>query len=139
MAFDDAVQADEMARLVAVLMPHVLSGDDVRLATLRQQWAMASVEVRDGSPCGLYAHFMIPPSAARVGRVSGRGGIAEIPVQGCHLHAGYVLYVPDGALAFLEVYNFEEWPGPPFFGAPRAVEVSRAPTSSIPSEPGDEQ
>lgn len=116
------IAAQEMLRLARELIPVLLQGEDPRLETLREQWQVATVTISDASPCGFYADISVLPQVPRVEAASQGGGNAVIPVQGCEQPAGCVLYVMDGALHFLEVYNVIAWEEPPVFGPPQNVE-----------------
>jgi hypothetical protein len=100
-----AIVAVEMLRLVRELIPMLLEGEDPRLETLRRQWQAATATISAASSCGFYADIAVPPEAPRLEAASQYGGNAVIPVSDCEPPAGCVLYVVDGALHFLEVYN----------------------------------
>ena len=119
---DLAAAVPEMQRLARELIPLLLQGQDLRLELLRDQWAAATCTISNASPCGFYADIFVPPEILRIDTLSQGAGDAVIPVQGCDQPAGCVLYVVDGALQFLEVYNVVPWEWPPVFEQPTHVE-----------------
>jgi hypothetical protein len=129
---DLAVAVPEMQRLTRELMPMLLQGNDPRLEILRAQWQAAALSISNASSCGFYADILVPPKAPRVDAPSQGGGNATIPVQGYDQPAGCILYVVDGALQFLEVYNVIAWDRPPVFERPTHVEpfVFKAPVGA---------
>ena len=112
----------EMQRLAQELIPMLLQGDDPRLELLRQQWLVATVTISNASSSGFYLDIAIPSGASRVDAQDQCGGNAVIPVNGYDQPAGCILYIADGALHFLEVYNFTAWETPPHFGPPSHVQ-----------------
>ena len=117
-----ATKIQEMQRLAQELMPMLLQGDDPRLGLLRQQWLVATVSISNASSSGFYVDIVIPSDASRVDAPDQGGGNAVIPVNGYDQPAGCILYIADGALHFLEVYNFTAWETPPHFGPPSYIE-----------------
>jgi len=117
-----AATIKEMQRLAQELIPILLQGDDPRLELLRQQWQVATVTISNASSSGFFADISIPPGASRADVLDQGGGNAVIPVKGYDQPAGCILYIADGALHFLEVYNFMAWETPPHFGPPSHVE-----------------
>ncbi len=120
-----------MRRLARELIPMLLEGEDVRLKTLLLQWQTADVTIDAVSSWGFYADIAVRPEAPRVQAVSLCGGNAVIPVLGCQEPAGCVLYVVDGALHFLEVYNVAAWEKPPVFGLARDIQPLAFPASVV--------
>lgn len=109
----------------------LLEGEDARLKTLLLQWQTANVTISEASSCGFYADIAILPEAPRVQAASLCGGNAVIPVLGCREPSGCVLYVDDGALHFLEVYNVVAWEQPPVFGPVHGIQALEFPATLV--------
>lgn len=109
----------------------LLKGEDVRLKTLLLQWQTANVTISAASSCGFHADIAVLPEAPRVQAASLGGGNAVIPVLGCRKPAGCVLYVVDGALHFLEVYNVVAWEKPPLFGRVHGIQALAFPATVV--------
>jgi|LakWasMe79_HOW10_FD_contig_123_3429_length_884_multi_13_in_2_out_1_1 hypothetical protein len=118
-----AAAIPEMLRLAHELIPMLLQGEDPRMQILQQQWPLATVTISQPSPCGFYADISVPREAPRVVAPSQCSGNADIPVHGCNEPAGCILYVVDGSLQFLEVYNVIDWSEPPVFEHPQNVQA----------------
>src|SRR4249919_939894 len=119
---DLAIAVPEMLRLARELVPLLLQGDDPRLETLRRQWQVATISISSPSSCGFYADVSLPLDAPLIAAPNQGSGNAEIPVLGADQPAGCILYVVDGRLHFLEVYNVVEWAVAPSFGRPHCIE-----------------
>lgn len=122
---DIADAVPRMLKLTRALVPLLLEGEDPRLATLRQQWSVASVTIADPSYWGFYADVDVPPEVPRAGTANRCAGDAHIPVERVETaeqSTGCVLYVENGVLSYLEVYTAVRWPEPPVFGTPQHVE-----------------
>lgn len=120
-----------MQRIARELIPMLLEGEDARLKTLLLQWQTANVTIDAASCWGFYADIAVRPEVLRVQAVSLCGGNAVIPVLGCREPAGCVLYVVDGALDFLEVYNVLAWENPPVFGPAQDVQRFAFPATVV--------
>ena len=114
--------APEMRRLAEVIVPLLLVGQDERLEALRTQWAAATQSISGASGCGFFLDISVPADVPRVEAPDQGGGNAQIPVAGAEQPSGCVLYLVDGALRCLEVYNVIAWTAPLAFGAPMHVE-----------------
>lgn len=92
------------------LMAAFLAGDDLVLATLREQYATAVVTSRDLTGVGFFTHFAVAASAPRV--VPSDFIIHDIGVEvaGLEYGASAMLFVRDGLIDFLEVVTHSgEW------------------------------
>jgi len=112
----------EMERLARELMPLLLHGNDPRMELLRLQYQEASVAISDASLHGFYADISVPANAIRVEEPDHGAGDAVIPVKGEKHPAGCILYVVEGVLKFLEVYNHTAWVRPPVFETPNHIQ-----------------
>jgi len=117
-----ASAAPEMRRLAEALVPLLLVGPDERLEELRIQWAASTRSISDASSCGFFLEISVPADVPRIKAPDLGGGDALIPVVGDEQPSGCILYLVDGALSYLEVYNFVAWEVPPVFGTPTHVE-----------------
>jgi len=74
---------------------------------VRQQLSHATVSTRDYSEVGLFTNFAIPsdaPVRRDLGNAELDGVGAEIP--GLEHGAGFILFVRDGVISFLEGYTY---------------------------------
>jgi hypothetical protein len=99
------------------LMEVLLRGDHPVLAVLRAQLEGASVSKREFTGVGFFTTFAVPLTAPRLavrhpGHL-GRDVYADVP--GVENGAGFVLFLKDGALDFLEgfTYGEEQFPAEP--------------------------
>ncbi|MCI0184656.1 hypothetical protein [Sulfoacidibacillus ferrooxidans] len=94
-------------------MNKLLDGDDETLAKLRKQFGASAVRSRDLTGAGFYTHFELNDESLRlVGRPSFHfGDVIANKGDGDDL-LGFVLFVKDGFLDYLEGYTFgiEQWP-----------------------------
>lgn len=97
--------------LVERLVPGLIEGEHPTLATLRRQYARASVREIKRSGRAFHAKFEVPEDAPAVSPLDFAGGYAGIRLAGVTLRAGCVLYVRGGFLSTLEGYTYEDdWP-----------------------------
>jgi hypothetical protein len=108
------VSAD-LTPLEAAVLDKLLAKAGEPFDTIRQQLAHASVSSRKFTGVGFFTHFAIPPEAP-VGRdlrsTELRGIGAKIP--GVQDGAGFLLFIRDGVISFLEGYTYGNavWPDP---------------------------
>ena len=91
----------------------LLAGADDRLAILRSQLNSATVDRREMSGVGFFTHFSIPPDGPLLVAGPRRIVLGDVyaEVNGLQHPAGFLLFVDDGALNFLECFIFDErWP-----------------------------
>jgi len=112
----------EMRRLAEAVVPLLLAGPDERLNVLRAQWTASTKSIFSASSCGFFLDISVPADVPRVKARNQGGGSALIPVAGSEHPSGCILYLVDGALSYLEVYNAVPWASPLVFGVPRQVE-----------------
>lgn len=95
------------------MLQKLLDGDHPVLAALREQLSGLSVKERKLTGAGFFTEFAtaatvnpVPLSAGQV-----RFGDVQATIRGLKHGAGFLLYVDQGLLHFLEGYSFEEpWP-----------------------------
>ena len=91
----------------------LLAGADDRLAVLRSQLNSAAVDRREMSGAGFFTHFSIPHTVPRLVPGPKRVVIGDVyaEVTGLQHPAGFLLFVDDGALNFLECFIVDDrWP-----------------------------
>jgi len=90
----------------------LLAGEDDRLAVLRAQLNGASVARRELSGAGFFAHLSIPASLSRLHeRKQLIIGDLYSELAGLQHPAGFLLFVTDGILDFLECFIVDDrWP-----------------------------
>jgi hypothetical protein len=103
----------QLTTLEADVIDKLLAGDSPVLECLRHQWANANVSRRELSGAGFYVYFALEtlsvPKATNAASL--RLGDVEATIEGLQNGAGFVLFVTDGYLDFLEGYSYEEpWP-----------------------------
>lgn len=93
-------------------MDVLLSGDAPALSTLRVQFHVAEVGRRDYTGVGFFTRFSVPAHTQRLQECSClRLTNAAADIEGLAYGAGFVLFVDEGAINFLEGFSFDEpWP-----------------------------
>src|SRR6266436_4026775 len=105
----------ELTPLEAAVLNKLLAKPGEPFDTIRQQLAHASVSSRKFTGAGFFTRFAIPPDAPvrRDLQSTELGGIgAKIP--GLQDGAGFLLFIRDGVISFLEGYTYGDaaWPDP---------------------------
>jgi hypothetical protein len=81
--------------------------------TIREQLAYASVSSRKFTGVGFFTHFAIPPEAP-VRRDLHRAELGDVgaKIPGLQDDAGFLLFIRDGVVSFLEGYTYGDaaWP-----------------------------
>jgi hypothetical protein len=100
---------DQLERKV---MEMLLAGDDPTLNVLREQYRVADVTKRELTGVGFFLNFAVPPGAARLaGSGSLHLGDVAAQMEGLQHGAGFILFVREGAIDFLEGFSYDEpWP-----------------------------
>jgi hypothetical protein len=99
---------EQMERRVMDLL---LDGDLPVLRTLREQYKRATVTSRDYSGVGVFTEFSVPAEVARVTPPNFTISDVGYELAGVQNGGGVVLFVRDGALAMLELFNWtDDWP-----------------------------
>src|SRR4051794_2496951 len=105
---------DNIQQLEDELLGMLLGGNDPVLATLRRQLESAKRKPRELTGAGFFTYFDVPETAPRLqGNPSFSFGGVKAEIEGLQHGAGFVLFVRNGILSFLEGYSFDE-PWPPF-------------------------
>jgi|CXWL01.1.fsa_nt_gi hypothetical protein len=105
-----------LTELEAEVLNWLLAGEDPVLLGLRNQLAIASVISREMTGHGFYLHFSIPPSTSKLHeklpcKPSFCFGDVNASVEGLNHGAGFLLWVTNGVLDFLEGYTYDgDWP-----------------------------
>ena len=112
----------------------LLAGPDDRLAILRSQLNGATVDRREMSGAGFFTHLSIPSDVPRL--VPGPKGmvIGDVyaEVTGLQHPAGFLLFVDDGALNFLECFIADDrWPETATLRRPYYVHPATPGTASL--------
>jgi hypothetical protein len=103
----------ELNGLEKTVLDLQLAGDDPTLEILRIQLRAAATLSREFTGCGFSTHFAVPESMPRVnGRHNFEIFDVVADVAGLVAGAGFILFIRDGVLSFLEgvTYGDEEWP-----------------------------
>lgn len=99
--------------LEKMVVEKILSGDDRVLDILRKQYNDSVVESREFTGAGFYTTFKINDSAPMlVGKNSFQLGDVIGTIKGVKYGVGFVLFIKDGKIDFLEGYTYgeEKWP-----------------------------
>jgi hypothetical protein len=94
------------------VLDKLIAGAHPVLAVLRKQAEMARVSSREYTGAGFYCNFDVPPSAPLL-PMPGNFHISDVSavVDGLQRGAGFVLFVRDRRISFLEGYSYDEpWP-----------------------------
>lgn len=110
------------------VLNHLLDGDDRVLAKLRAQLADCRVQKRKMTGVGFFTDLIIPETAPRVeGREDFELGDVCADIDGLKHGAGFVLFVRNGAMDFLEGFSYDEpWPEQ-IFRKSNSIRVDRGP------------
>jgi hypothetical protein len=102
----------ELTPLEREVMEMLLRGDDAVLRVLRDQLKASRVTGREFTGTGFYTTFAVPDCVARVqGNKSFNFGDVTAEIDGLQSGAGFVLFVKNGVIDFLEGYSYDEqWP-----------------------------
>lgn len=107
---DGTISLTELERRV---MEMLLAGDHPILGILRAQFDRAKVVRREFSGVGFFTHFEIPSDVARLpGQRSFELGDVHADMPGLAAPVGFILFIRDGAIDFLEGYTYGDdvWP-----------------------------
>jgi hypothetical protein len=99
--------------LEILVLQHLLAGDDPVLAALRGQVDSVVVKSRDWSGAGFMTAFSVLESAPQA-RANLRAYIGDVyaDINGLRDGAGFILFIEDGRLNFLEGFSPSEWGEP---------------------------
>ena len=94
------------------VLEKLLTGDNSQLEILRNQLTNATVSSREFTGVGFFANFHVPPDMVRLSNRK-RLTIGDIAanIEGLKHGAGFLLFIDDGVLEFLEGFTYDEtWP-----------------------------
>jgi len=96
-----------------IVMKELLSGDDHNLEILRAQFSSAEVRSREFTGVGFYTYFRPDVNMPKVeGKQAFQFGDLKVDLQGVKAGVGFVLFIKNGYLDFLEGYTYDDpWPG----------------------------
>lgn len=127
-----------MNSLEDAVLSKLLAGDDEVLEALRLQLAHATIKSRQMTGAGFYLNFSIPaavePIIATVPTIKSNFCFGDVAahIDGLENGAGFLLWITDGRLDFLEGYTYDEpWLTPienfhlQYFSEPRDMDSLR--------------
>jgi hypothetical protein len=103
----------ELTPLESAVLEKLLQKHGQPFDTIRDQLAHASVSSREFTGVGFFTHFSIPPEApVRRDLASAELGNVSAKIRGLEDGAGFLLFIRDGAISFLEGYTYggAAWP-----------------------------
>ena len=94
------------------VMMKLLAGDDDRLRILRNQYIRVLRKKREFSGTGFFTSFEIPEDVKKIEIPKVQLGDVVAKVGGVKDGVGFVLFIKNGTIDFLEgyVYGDEKWP-----------------------------
>ncbi|HET7025035.1 MAG TPA: hypothetical protein VFI39_07530 [Gemmatimonadales bacterium] len=102
---------DEIERQVMTML---LAGTHPTLAVLRAQYEAATVVGRAFTGVGVFTDFVVPPNVPRTEPHNVTFGDVAFELEGTENGGSVVLFVRDGALKMLELFNWtDKWPETP--------------------------
>jgi hypothetical protein len=108
---------ESLSDLERAVLLRLLEGDDPVLRALRDQVAVAGVREREFTGVGFFTYFLLGPEVHPVPLPNGvvhSPLVGEVDIQAENLRhgAGFVLFLKEGLLHFLEGYTKggEPWP-----------------------------
>jgi hypothetical protein len=103
---------DDFNSLERQVIEKLLTGDHPVLSVLRQQFATARFRSRDLTNVGFFTYIAVSPDE-QPARLTSRAHLGDVSAAIPDLQngAGFVLFITNGALDFLEGYTYDEpWP-----------------------------
>lgn len=85
----------------------LLAGDDPLLASLREQYAAASIRGREQTGHGAIVRFDVPPSAPAIDRKLMHLDDLQVQLEGAATPAEVALHVNNGRIATLEYFVYD--------------------------------
>lgn len=100
-------------KIEKAVMAKLLEGQDDKLAILREQYSQSIVKKREYSGTGFFTSFEIPDHIPNL-KISKSIQLGDVvaEIKGVKTGAGFVLFIKDGVIDFLEGYTYgdEKWP-----------------------------
>lgn len=106
----------KLTTLECDVLKWLLAGDDPVLVVLSEQLTLSSIVSREITGCGFYLHFAVPNEVTELHKQLNvkpnfSFGDVEVIVSQTHQRLGFLLWIRDGKLAFLEGYTYgDQWP-----------------------------
>jgi len=102
----------DLNELERAILELTLAGDDPVLRILRDQLSAATITSREMTGAGFYTGFAVPDQIERVPRKNFDIGDVCAEINGLAHGAGFVLFVRNGMVSWLEgfTYGEEGWP-----------------------------
>ena len=103
----------ELNRFERAVLVKLLHGDHPTLSALREQLQACRVINREFTGHGFFTNLTVDPSAARIPNPVPRLQVSDVgaDIKGLEHGAGFVLFVTDGYMDFLEGFTYDErWP-----------------------------
>lgn len=100
-------------QLERAVLELLLEGEDPVRRALRKQLAVAQVRERQLTGVGFFTSFMLPAEIVPVSIPVGLSPLGDVHAQleGLQHGAGFLLFLKEGRLDFLEGYSYDEpWP-----------------------------
>jgi hypothetical protein len=107
-----AASVEPFTHLERAVIEKLLMGDHPVLAVLRQQYERAKLLNREVTAVGFFANIQVPDDLPRA-HLNPRSHLSDVAATIPRLRnpAGFILFITDGALDFLEGYTHDEpWP-----------------------------
>jgi hypothetical protein len=104
---------DEFSSLEQVVIATILAPDHPVLNALRRQFERSHVASRETTGVGFFTELDVPTDVAPAPVKPGRLDLGDVTatIEGLEHGAGFVLFVQDGVLDFLEGFSYDEpWP-----------------------------
>ncbi len=104
---------DEFIAMEKEVMDKLLAGQDDRLVILRDQYSRAEIQKREFSGAGFFTTFDVPANVVKLESFKSiQIGDVVAEIVGVKDSVGFVLFVKEGVIHFLEgyVYGDESWP-----------------------------
>jgi len=90
------------------VMKKLLSGEEETLNILREQYKQATLKKREYTGHGCFTYFSVPESAQAIGQQDLQFGDVEANIEGLGNGIGFVLFITNGKIDFLESYTYGE-------------------------------
>jgi hypothetical protein len=103
---------DFLTELESVVLRELLQGESDDLVVLRRQIASCSLQSRERNGYGFFTNFHVGENAPRCANENFELGDVSVVLSG--QLCGFILFVRDGKIDFLEGYPLggDEWPSP---------------------------
>lgn len=101
---------DPFEQLEDRVLEMLLTGDHPVLRCLRKQLAQIASRKREFSGVGFFTHFKLNADVSRlIGLQSFAFGDIDGEMEGLKFGVGFLLFVRDGLIDFLECYTYDEF------------------------------